>query len=172
MRFLKALIALAFISIVLGGVALGAGWLWLQSEVEKPGPAPQETTFEVKSGEHLASVADRLEERGLIRYARAMRLHARLEGREAAIKVGEYAIPPRASISSILEKLVSGDVIEYRITIPEGLTSAQILRRVEAHGLCVPFHTDYSRYEQHCARACYALRVLCLLSVALGTLEP
>ena len=46
------------------------------------------------------------------------------------------------------------------------------LRRVEAHGLCVPFHTDYSRYEQHCARACYALRVLCLLSVALGTLEP
>ena len=46
------------------------------------------------------------------------------------------------------------------------------LRRVEAHGLCVPFHTDYSRYEQHCARECYALRVLCLLSVALGTLEP
>ncbi|WP_300378420.1 endolytic transglycosylase MltG [Henriciella sp.] len=133
MRFLKAIIALVFISIVLGGGALGAGWLWLQSEISKPGPAPQEATFEVKSGEHLASVADRLEEQGLIRHSRAMRLHARLEGDEAAIKVGEYAISPQASVADILAKLVSGDVIEYRITIPEGWTTAQILRRIEAH---------------------------------------
>ncbi|WP_084396810.1 endolytic transglycosylase MltG [Henriciella aquimarina] len=132
MRFLKAIFVLGFIVAVLGAAAVGAGWLWLRSEVAKPGPMAQEAVFEVKSGEHLGSVARRLEEEGLIRNARALRAHARLEGEEAAIKVGEYAIPPRASVAEILDKLVSGDVIEYRITVPEGLTTAQILRIVAA----------------------------------------
>ena len=37
------------------------------------------------------------------------------------------------------------------------------LRRVEARGLCVPFHTDYSRYWQHCARECYELPARCVV---------
>ncbi|MEE2877834.1 MAG: endolytic transglycosylase MltG [Pseudomonadota bacterium] len=133
MRLFKFLFALILIAVVLGAAALIGGYVWFQSEVSKPGPALEEAVFEVEAGEHLGSVAERLEEEGLIRDARVLRLHARLEGQESAIKVGEYAVPPRASVASTLELLVSGDVIQYRITIPEGLTTAQILRIIERH---------------------------------------
>jgi len=132
MRFLmKTLFALGFVVVVLAVAGAAGGWLWMQSEVAKPGPSVETTTFEVRKGEHLGSVADRLEEQGLIRDARTLRLHARVEGQQTAVKVGEYAIPARASVQRILEQLVEGDVIEYRITVPEGLTTAQILRIIE-----------------------------------------
>ncbi|MGB3626763.1 MAG: endolytic transglycosylase MltG [Henriciella sp.] len=133
MRLIKALFTLVFICAVLGVAALGGGWLWLQNEVAKPGAFAEQKIFEVESGDHVAAVAQRLEERGLISDARAMKLHARLSGQQAAIKVGEYAVPARADIASILDLLVAGDVIQYRITIPEGRTTAQILRIVEDH---------------------------------------
>ena len=132
MRFLKSLIALVLIAAILGGAALGAGWLWLRNEVARPGPSAEGAVFTVEKGDHLGEVAARLEEEGLIGNARAMKLHARLEGQQTAIKAGKYAIAPRASVAGILETLVSGDVIQYRITVPEGLTTAQILRLVEA----------------------------------------
>jgi len=133
MRLFKFLFALIFVAAVLGVAAVAGGWLWLQSEVAKPGPSLEEAIFEVETGEHLGSVARRLEEQGLIADERTMRLHARLEGQQSAIKVGEYAVPPRASVSNILNLLVAGDVIQYRITIPEGLTTDQILRLVEGN---------------------------------------
>ena len=133
MRLFKFLFALVFVAVVLGVAAIAGGWLWLQSEVAKPGPSLEEAVFEVEPGEHLGSVAQRLEEQGLISDERTLRLHARLEGQQTAIKVGEYAVPPRASVATILSLLVAGDVIQYRITIPEGLTTAQILRLVEGN---------------------------------------
>ncbi len=133
MRLFKFLFALVFVAAVLGVAAIAGGWLWLQSEVAKPGPSLEEAVFEVEPGEHLGSVAQRLEEQGLISDERTLRLHARLEGQQTAIKVGEYAVPPRASVATILSLLVAGDVIQYRITIPEGLTTAQILRLVEGN---------------------------------------
>lgn len=132
MRLLfKFIFAVGFVALVLGAAAAAGGWLWLKNEAAQPGPSLEETMFEVRSGEHLGSVADRLEEQGLIRDARTLRLHARLEGQQAAIKAGHFALPPRASVSTILDRLVSGAVIEYRITVPEGLTTAMILRLVE-----------------------------------------
>ena len=132
MRFLKALVALFFVIVILGGAAAGYGWFWVQNEVAKPGPAAQETSFTVERGEGLASVADRLEADGLVVDKRVLRFKARMDGVESDIKAGSYMVHARASVDDILAQLVEGDVIQFRLTIPEGLTTAQILRRVEA----------------------------------------
>ena len=133
MRFIKALVALAFVLAGLAGIAVVASWFWLQNEIAEPGPLVESTVFEVRQGDSVSAVAQRLEEQGIISSATTMKLHARISDMEAGLKVGEYAIPPRASVASILERLVSGDVLTYRITVPEGLTTAQILRLVENH---------------------------------------
>ena len=65
MRLLKALLTLGFVFVVLGAAAAGAGWLWFQNEIEKPGPVAEETLFEVRAGDHVSGVAQRLEEQGL-----------------------------------------------------------------------------------------------------------
>ncbi len=132
MRFLKSLIAFIFVIAVLGAAALGAGWFWLNNEVSKPGPHITQIEFTVERGEGFASVASRLVEAGIVADERSFRLRARLDGVESAVKAGAYMLPARASANEVLDQLVEGDVIELRLTIPEGLTTAQILKRVEA----------------------------------------
>ena len=132
MRFLKALFALVLVVSILAAAGAAYGWFWLQNEVAKPGPMAQETEFTVERGEGFGSIADRLQLEGLIPDKRVLRLHARIEGVETAIKAGSYIVPARASVSEVLTQLVQGDVVQFRLTIPEGLTTAQILRRVEA----------------------------------------
>ncbi len=132
MRLIKAFITLISVVAILAAGAAAYGWFWLQDAVAKPGPTAQETSFTVERGEGFASIADRLQLEGLIEDERVIRLQARLDGVETTIKAGSYVIPARASVLDVLEQLVKGDVIQFRLTIPEGFTTAQILRRVEA----------------------------------------
>ena len=132
MRFFKALVALIIVGAVVGVAAAFGGWLLLKNEVVRAGPSDVETTFIVEPGEPLGAIAARLEQKGLVRNDKIVRLHARFGGHETSLKAGEYAIPPRASISAILDLLESGKVIQYRVTVPEGRTTAQVLKIIEA----------------------------------------
>lgn len=132
MRFLKALFAFVIVIAIIAGGAAGYGWYWLQGQVTEPGPLAAEYEFTIESGEALASVANRLEAEGVIADKRILRLKARLDDVETDLKAGSYVVPAKASVAEILDQFIEGDVIEYRLTIPEGLTTAQILRRVEA----------------------------------------
>lgn len=132
MRFIKGLIILILTLAVLGGIAAAGGWMWLQNEWVKPGPSATEQAFEIKSGEGLISVANRLESQGIITDARILRLAARINEADTLIKPGEYKLPAGQSLEQTLAQLVAGDVIQYRITIPEGRTTAQIFRLIEA----------------------------------------
>ena len=129
---MKTLFSLLLFLVIAGGAALAGGYYWVNSEATKPGPTSAETVFTVKSGEGLSAVATRLESEGLIRDERVMKLRARLQPPEGQIKVGEYAIPAGASVDQIMEQLVGGKVVMLKLTIPEGRTTAQILKQIEA----------------------------------------
>jgi len=135
MRLMAGLFRLVFLFAVLLASGIIAGWIWLQNEVESEGPATGQVTFQVSAGEALSSVAFRLETDGLVRDARVIRLKARLDNTATAIKAGTYVIPARATPASILNQFVEGDVVQLKLTIPEGLTTTQILNRVEASDL-------------------------------------
>lgn len=136
MRAIKALfkgiLSLVVLVVFLAAAAGGAGWVWFQNEIDRAGPSTTETVFTVREGESLISVAERLEAGGLIRNARLLRLEARLNNVETDIKAGEFALPPGLSASQTLDRLVEGRTVQYAITLPEGLTTAQILARIEA----------------------------------------
>ena len=129
---MKAFFSFLFLLAILAMGAAAAGWVWFDKAVSAQGPAASESVFLVRSGESLVSVAGRLEAAGLIRDARLMRLKARLDGVETDVKAGEFELPAGASIAQILMVLVNGETLQYRITIPEGLTTAQALRIIEA----------------------------------------
>ncbi len=59
-----------------------------------------------------------------------MQLVARLSGRGTALKAGEYEFPAAASVMQALDILASGKTVRHRLTIPEGLTSAEIVALV------------------------------------------
>ena len=132
MKFLKGLLSLIVLVLVLGGAATGAGWLWMQDALNRDGPLAEDVTFTVEPGEGLASVAARLEADGIIRDAKLMRLKAKLDDSETAIKTGEFRIERAASTVDVLKTLVDGKGVLHKITLPEGRTTAQLLKIIES----------------------------------------
>jgi UPF0755 protein len=72
-------------------------------------------------------MAVRLQEAGIIGNALAFRIDARLQGRAAGLKAGEYQFAPGSSIRDAIALLQSGKTYQRKITIPEGLMSFEIV---------------------------------------------
>jgi len=80
----------------------------------------------IRKGESLRSVANHLEELGVIRDQRALIMLASLSGATRHIKAGKYELSGRMSPWKILKILREGRVQRYKISIPEGYNIYQI----------------------------------------------
>jgi UPF0755 protein len=68
-----------------------------------------------------------------VRSALIFRAGVMYNGKQAALKAGEYAIPSGATPRQIMDILIEGKSIVYKLTLAEGLTSAMILDLVRRH---------------------------------------
>ena len=127
---------------VLGTIGLVALGFEAKNRFEAPGPLTEDTSFVVREGATMTSVSRELAAAGLIDSEglfgvvdgpRLFTQAARLSGNDRAIKTGEFAIPAGASMSAVLDELTDGSPIEYRVTIPEGLTVYQAAQRIASH---------------------------------------
>ncbi len=90
--------------------------------------------IEVAQGDTLSSVAEKLEEKGVIGNAFLFKLEARLSGESAEIKPGRYTFVPGEDDEKIMQKLTSGKAVPtFAVTIPEGLTIEQTAEQVARH---------------------------------------
>lgn len=81
----------------------------------------------VQPGESLRSVAGSLGEQGILRHPELLVAWARYHGLDARIRQGEYRLSPGLDAESLLELLVSGKVIQYQVTLPEGIVLSRAL---------------------------------------------
>jgi UPF0755 protein len=88
--------------------------------------------YEVRAGSSLTRVSNELEELGYIGNGLLLRFYAQYRGQANAIRSGEYSIEPEMSAVDILELLVSGESIQYRVTLVEGWTFAQALAEIRS----------------------------------------
>lgn len=107
-------------------IAAGAGY-WLYLDVTDLGPLARDRTIVIPVHTTLTGVASLLEQQGVIRHRRSFEVVATLSGNGAALRAGEYQFPAGASALQAMEIIRSGKTVEHRLTIPEGLTSAEIL---------------------------------------------
>lgn len=134
--FLNGLLSFLFLVAALVGILS----VTLQSSFDQPGPLGHTTVAVIPKGEGVYEIASRLEREGIIsdrRMFMAQYLAERLytnyaEGKPIQLKAGEFEIRKQASLRQVLDTLSEGRTILYRITIPEGLTSAQIVERLKA----------------------------------------
>jgi UPF0755 protein len=120
---------LAILTAVLVGTAVGVSALvyWAGREMDAPGPLAQDQAIVIPSGAGLNQVTQILSAAGALKHPGVFRIMARLQGQAGKLRAGEYMVPAHASKNEILELLVSGDVIHHRLTLPEGLTSYQVV---------------------------------------------
>src|SRR5580765_5380253 len=126
MRFLR-LLAWSFITAALVIAAVAGGLSWLYREAEAPGPLAASRTVVVPPHTGISGIASLLTEEGVIRHSLVFEAMARLSLRGGALKAGEYEFPAAATAVQALEILAGGKTVKHRLTIPEGLTSAEVV---------------------------------------------
>jgi UPF0755 protein len=123
------------ILLLLAALVAGA-WIWEQMDFVAPGPVARNgahvTVVDIPQRQGLWKIAYQLEGAGTVRNAAFFALGVRLRGEGALLKAGEYAIPSASSMQDIADLLVSGRVVEHKITAAEGLTSQMIAGVVNA----------------------------------------
>ena len=132
---LSGLFSLLFLSVLVGGGVLYVGKVWF----EKPGPLEEAKTVVIPRGQGVRGITDQLKREGVINksgfiddawvfYGAVLLYKA-----QDKLQAGEYAFEPGASMHDIMDKLSSGKAILHSLTIPEGLTSKQVIALVNAH---------------------------------------
>jgi UPF0755 protein len=112
-------------------IVLLAGVLYLLVSAAFGGGEPEPVMVVVEEGDTLSSVADKLEEAGVVSSSTLFKLGARIRGGDTEIKPGEYRFEPGEDGGEILETLSRGDSISaFMVTIPEGLTLSETAERV------------------------------------------
>jgi UPF0755 protein len=132
MRGFFRLLAWAAVTVSLVLLVVGGAGYWLYRDVAAPGPLTEPRTIVIPPHTGLSDIASLLAEHGVIRHRRSFELGATLSGRSSALLAGEYEFPAGTSPLQAMEIIVSGKTVKHRLTIPEGLTSAEILALVQA----------------------------------------
>jgi UPF0755 protein len=123
----------AVLLILLSGAALTflGSWYYF-SEISKPLRFADDV-FIIKRGESLSSIANRLNNQGVIREPYTLKVYARLNKIGTRIKAGEYRFPDGISLVELADRLVTGKgQIGIKITIIEGWTFAQMREAINA----------------------------------------
>ncbi|MDR6302628.1 UPF0755 protein [Nitrobacter vulgaris] len=122
----------AIITVLLIGM-LGAGGVFFygKQKIEAPGPLQDEKIVNIPARAGMNDIAEILQREGVIddnRWAFIGSVFA-LKAR-ADLKPGEYAFQKQASLREVIGTIVEGKVVQHPVTIPEGLTSEQIIERL------------------------------------------
>lgn len=82
----------------------------------------------VPHGSSFESIVGQLIREGVIESSALFRLGVMFLGIQRNLQAGEFHIPANASLSQIAETLAYGRSISYRVTIPEGTTSWEVVQ--------------------------------------------
>ena len=114
------------IAIILVVLSVYAYWQ-VKEWIAQSGPLLSVVNVVVPKGASLNMVAAKLEEAQVIDKAWLFKIMARVNGLAKHLKAGEYQFEPGVSLKQAMDKISKGEVFLRKITIPEGLTSGQIM---------------------------------------------
>jgi len=132
MRWLRVMVALLF------AVGAGATW-WLAQDYQRFVRTPLTDAaggfdYHFPAGSSLRRVATDFDRRGLWTTPRDpywFRLIARKRKLASKLQAGEYHFAPGVLPLQVLEKIASGDVTRYSVTLVEGLTFKEMRQTLE-----------------------------------------
>jgi peptidoglycan lytic transglycosylase G len=119
-----------FTLLVVVSIAVGAGLFIGKQRFEAPGPLPEDKVVNIPRGLGIRDIADLLQREGVINQpyvfmGGVIALKARGE-----LKYGEYQFSKQSSVADVVETITEGKVVQHAFTVPEGLTSEQIVARL------------------------------------------
>lgn len=125
---------LTVVVLLLVGAAVGVGYF--KSVITATGPLQSERAVVIERGAGADEIAELLEREGVInrRVTFELLAYSHVYGK---LKAGEFLFRREASLLEVIDTIANGRAIEHAITIPEGLTSEQIVARIRDNELLV-----------------------------------
>ncbi|WP_375460141.1 endolytic transglycosylase MltG [uncultured Enterovirga sp.] len=131
---LSLLSGLTTVAVVVCGT-LVFGLLALEGEVEKPGPLLADKTVLIPKSVGTSDIADLLTREGVIGNPTLFELFSYLNRSKGQLKAGEFLFRAGISIDEAIDTLIQGRAILHTFTLPEGLTSEQIVTRIRENDI-------------------------------------
>jgi UPF0755 protein len=128
-RWPFVLLAMALSFLVVAGAAV----IWVQHQVNPPGPLGPAVTVTVDKGMSTAAIGQLLEKDGIIANATVFKFYLKLTG-APAIEAGDYSLNKASNMGQVTKVLGGGaaKAADDRVTVPEGLTLPGIAEKVGA----------------------------------------
>ena len=122
----NAIISILVLLAVVTGALLFVG----KQRFEQPGPLAQDTVVNIPKGSGMRDIADALQRQGVIDQPYVFIGGVLVLKAREDLKAGEYQFKAHASLRDVVATMVEGKVVEHQISVPEGLTSEQIVARL------------------------------------------
>lgn len=132
-RFVRRSLALLLLLASLALAGAGAALLLARSPFQGyPGDA---VVVEFPSGTSVRAILATLEREGVVRNRHLASAAYRVLFRGRTLKAGEYRFSGPRTTEEVLRDLVDGNVVTYRVTVPEGRTAEEVFALVSREGL-------------------------------------
>ena len=128
---IKKIILIFLLSILIFIALVGA---WVAQMVYQPINITH-TICEIRSGDTGRIIANRLYEHNVIRNSTLFHLLIRIKGIDRELKAGQYLFTGELNMLEVLEKIVSGEILVERVTIPEGFSIYRTFRAITNRGI-------------------------------------
>ena len=102
-------------------------------QLERPIQLEEETVVTYGKGKPLSKFFMSLEKQEIVNDSRFVMLLAKLNGDARKAKAGDYKLQPGMSVLDVLDLVVEGKTVQYKITLVEGHNIKETLARISAH---------------------------------------
>lgn len=124
------------LSFVLIGALLGVGaFAFAVRETTKPGPLAADKVVVIGRDDEFAggSIPEQLARAGVIDSPTLFNFAVLVDGNRPKLRHGEFLFKQNASLRDVEDVLVYGKMVLHKVTVPEGLTSDQVVQRLRGN---------------------------------------
>ena len=104
--------------------------VWSVIESRKPGPLAADKIVVIEREDDSGTIGEQLERAGVVDSALWFSAMTMIDGSRSSLKRGEYAFKAGVSLHQVELELIAHKVVQHKLTVPEGLTSDQVVERL------------------------------------------
>ncbi|MBR0696055.1 endolytic transglycosylase MltG [Bradyrhizobium lablabi] len=117
-------------------IGAGAVYYYGKQTLEAPGPLQEDKIVNIPARAGKRDIADVLSREGVINVNPWVFIGSVFALKASSdLKPGEYSFQKNASLHDVIATIVEGKVVQHAVTIPEGLTSEQIVARLSENDI-------------------------------------
>jgi UPF0755 protein len=119
-----------FTVLVMLALVGGGLFVFIKQTFETAGPLEADKVVNIPPRVGIRDIADILVKEGVIDHPWTFVVSATLAKSHDELKFGEYLFTKQASLHDVVNTLTDGKVVQHQVSVPEGLTSQQIVQRL------------------------------------------